>query len=107
MAALVWRFEVEKTVEQRLERLEVHVEHIQSDVTEVKAKLGEMDQRLMAIEQRLTAQNKELDQKLTAKIDKLIEGVADLHVRRAFDRVWFMLMSAALLGIMAKAFKWI
>jgi DNA anti-recombination protein RmuC len=118
MAARVWRFEVEKTVEQRLERLEVHVEHIQSDVTEVKAKLGEMDQRLMAIEQRLTAQNKELeqrltaqnkelDQKLTAKIDKLIEGVADLNGRRAFDRVWFMLMSAALLGIMAKAFKWI
>jgi prefoldin subunit 5 len=30
-----------------------------------------------------------------------------LHAARAFDRVWWLLMSAALLGIMARAFKWI
>jgi len=92
--------EVEKTVEQRLERLEVHVEHIQSDVTEIKASVREMDQRL-------GGQIKEVDLRLTGKIDKLIQAVSDLNVWRAFDRVGFMLMSAARLGIMAKAFKWI
>jgi len=89
MATAVWRYEVEKTVEQRLERLEVHVEHIQSDVTEIKAQI------------------KEVDQRLTGKIDRLIQAVSDLNVGRAFDRVWFLLMGAALLGILAKAFKWI
>ena len=100
MATAAWRMEVEKTVEQRLERLEVHVEHIQSDVTEIKASVREMDQRL-------GGQIKEVDLRLTGKIDKLIQAVSDLNVGRAFDRVWFMLMSAALLGIMAKACKWI
>lgn len=100
MATAAWRLEVEKTVEQRLERLEVHVEHIQSDVTEIKAKLGEMDQRL-------SGQIKEVDLRLTGKIDHLIQAVSDLNVGRAFDRVWFLLMGAALLGILAKAFKWI
>jgi uncharacterized ion transporter superfamily protein YfcC len=89
MATAAWRLEVEKTVEQRLERLEVHVEHIQSDVTEIKAQI------------------KEVDQRLTGKIDHLIQAVSDLNVGRAFDRVWFLLMGAALLGILAKAFKWI
>jgi hypothetical protein len=89
MATPAWRYEVEKTVDQRLERLGVHVEYIQSDVTEIKAQI------------------KQVSQSLTSKVDSLIQAVSDLNVRRAFDRVWFMLMSAALLGIMAKAFKWI
>ena len=65
MATAAWRMEVEKTVEQRLERLEVHVEHIQSDVTEIKANVREMDQRL-------GGQIKEVDLRLSDKIDKLI-----------------------------------
>ncbi len=122
MAVAVWRYEVEKTVEQRLERLEVHVEHIQSDVTESKAQIKEMDQRLTgkidalderltgkidALDERLTGKIDALDQRVMGKIDHLIEAVSDLRVGRAFDRVWFLLMGAALLGILAKAFKWI
>jgi len=30
-----------------------------------------------------------------------------MKVGRVLDRVWWLLMSAALLGIMARAFKWI
>ncbi|HXR91237.1 MAG TPA: hypothetical protein VN750_13270 [Steroidobacteraceae bacterium] len=144
MATPAWRLEVEKTVEQRLERLEVHVEHIQSDVTELKGKLSEMDHRLSgqikevdlrltgkidALDQKLTAQIREVDQRLTGKIDALekkltdqmdvlekklgdkidtlIQGASDLKVGRFVDRVWYMLMSAGLLWVMAKAFKWI
>jgi len=33
--------------------------------------------------------------------------IAALHAARAFDRVWWLLMSGALLGVMARAFKWI
>ena len=33
--------------------------------------------------------------------------IAELKIGRALDRVWWLLMSGALLGIMARAFKWI
>jgi chromosome segregation ATPase len=35
------------------------------------------------------------------------KSFAALHSARAFDRVWWLLMSGALLGVMARAFKWI
>ncbi len=146
---------MEKTVEQRLERLEVHVEHIQADVTEIKGKLGEMDLRLTAqikevdqrltskiesldeklttqikevdqrltskiesLDEKLTTQIKEVDQrltgklealdgKLTGKIDDLLKAIGELKVARFVERVWYMLMSAGLLWVIAKAFKWI
>ena len=100
MATAAWRLEVEKTVEQRLERLEVHVEHIQSDITEIKSNVREMDQRL-------TRKIDALEEKLAGKIDNLIQAVSDLKVGRFVERVWYMLMSAGLLWVMAKAFKWI
>jgi hypothetical protein len=48
-----------------------------------------------------------VDAKLTGKLDNLKDAFAELRVSRAFDRVWFVVMSAALLGIMARAFKWV
>jgi hypothetical protein len=44
---------------------------------------------------------------LSGKIDTVIQAIADLKIGRALDRVWWLLMSGALLGIMARAFKWI
>ena len=48
-----------------------------------------------------------LEKKLSDKIDNLIQGVADLKVGRFAERVWYLLMSAGLLWVIAKAFKWI
>jgi hypothetical protein len=48
---------------------------------------------------------------LTLNVEKSFLNVeksfAGLHIARAVDRVWWLLMSGALLGIMARAFKWI
>ena len=111
MATPAWRFEVEKTLEQRLERIEVHVEHIQEDVSELKARLTETDKRptgsIDAVEQKLTGRIDALEQKLTGKLDAIVKALNDLNVGRAYDKVWFLLMSAALLAVLAKAFKWI
>lgn len=97
------------------------------------AKIDGFEQRLTGkiedFEQRLTGKLEGLDQKLTAKIDGFeqrltfrVDGVeqrltvfamateksfAELKIGRALDRVWWFLMSGALLGIMARAFKWL
>jgi hypothetical protein len=50
-------------------------------------------------------------EKSFANVEKQFTNVeksfAALHAARAFDRVWWLLMSGALLGVMARAFKWI
>jgi chromosome segregation ATPase len=86
------------------------------------AKIDGVDQKLTAkidgVDQKLTAKIDTVDQKLTTRVDALKDALAShavsmekafsaLKVGRALDRVWWLLMSAALLGIMARAFKWI
>ena len=38
---------------------------------------------------------------------KMLEGFAELREGRWKDKVWWLLISASLLGIMAHGFKWI
>ena len=102
----------------------------------LSAKIDGVDQRLSAkidgIDQKLSAKIDGIDQKLSAKTESVKDLVtnlainmeksfanvekqftnveksfAALHAARAFDRVWWLLMSGALLGVMARAFKWI
>jgi len=116
-------------MEERVARLEAKVDHIQSDVSELKVEVRRLDDKIDKVEQRLTAKIDAADQKLTAKIDAvdqkltakidavdqkltskteaILEKITGLQVGRALDRIWWLLMSAALLGIMARAFKWI
>jgi len=93
------------------------------------AKIDAVDQKLTAkidaVDQKLSAKIDAVDQKLSGRIDSVKDAVTELainmekqfanveksfgvlHTARAFDRVWWLLMSAALLGLMARAFKWI
>ncbi len=50
---------------------------------------------------------KTVEQRLTGKIDALLEAVGDLKVGRFVERVGYLLMTSGLLWVMAKAFKWI
>jgi len=74
-------------------------------------KIDAVDQKLTgkieALGEKLTAKIETIDQKQTTKIDFVLQAVMDLKIGRALDRVWWLLMSGALLGIMARAFKWI
>jgi outer membrane murein-binding lipoprotein Lpp len=94
-------------MEERLARLEVKVDYIQSDVADLKVTVRRLDEKIDAVDQKLSAKIDAVDQKLTSKIDVILEKITGLQVGRALDRVWWLLMSAALLGIMARAFKWI
>jgi phage shock protein A len=96
MAMTASLLESESPVEERVARLEANVEHIRSDISDVKIDI-----------RRLGDKMDNVDQKLSTKIDSVVQAIAELRIGRALDRVWWLLMSGALLGIMARAFKWI
>jgi outer membrane murein-binding lipoprotein Lpp len=123
------KLELEDPVEDRIAILESDVKHIRSDVSDLKTdvrrlndKMDGMDQRLNgkmdAIDQRLNGKMDAIDQRLNAKIDGVKDLVASqalateksfakLNVGRALDRVWWLLIAASILGVMARGFKWI
>ena len=72
----------DQLLESRVARLESDVTHIRSDIGEIKRDIRELRQQLAALELRL------------------IRGLAS-------NRIWMLLQSAAILGVMARGFKWI
>jgi len=101
------------------QRLITRIDGVEQRLT---AKIDAVDEKLTAkidaVDAKLTAKIDAVDQRLSGKIDSLKDTVASLaltfersfaalRIGRALDRVWWLLMSAALLGIMARAFKWI
>lgn len=111
-------FELEDSVEERVSRLEAGFEHMQSDISEIKLDVRRLNDKVEAVEQKLTAKIDAGDERLADKIDTVKDSVtslalsmeksfAELRVGRALDRVWWLLMAAAMLGVMARGFKWI
>ena len=76
-------------MEDRIARLEARVEHIQSDIPEMKTDIRDL--RTQAGEGKDAVTN------LARKIEKYT-GV---------DRVWWLVIAATLLGVMAHGFKWL
>jgi phage shock protein A len=136
MALPALMFELETPLEERVARLEANVENIQKDVSDMKIDIRRLGDKIDGVDQKLSAKIDGVDQKLSAKIDgvdqklsakvesvkdsvttlainmeksfaNLEKSIAALHAARAFDRVWWLLMSGALLGVMARAFRWI
>jgi prefoldin subunit 5 len=103
-------------VDQRLtEKIDAVDRRLTQKIDAVDQKLTE---KIDAVDQKLTEKIDAVDQKLTGKIDALKDTVAalaltmeksfgTLKVARIMDRVWWLLMSAALLGVMGRAFEWI
>ena len=118
MAMPAAKFELEIPVQERVARLEANVDHIRSDVSDMKLDIRRLNDKIDGIDAKLTSKIDGIDAKLTGKYDSLNEalaalalrvekGFSELKVGRALDRVWWLLMSGALLGIMGRAFKWI
>ena len=79
MAAAVM---ADQLLESRVARLESDVAHIRSDIAAMKLDIRELRQQLAELEK------------------KLVHGLAS-------NRVWMLLQSAAILGVMARGFKWL
>jgi predicted transcriptional regulator len=109
--------------------LKVDVRRLNEKVDEVDKRLGgkidEVDKRLGEkiddVDKRLCAKIDEVDKRLGEKIDDVdkrltgkLDGLKDsmekefrtLDRERLYDRVWFLLIAAAILGVMAHGFKW-
>ena len=107
MAMPALKFELETPLEERVARLEANVEHIQKDVSDLKIDLRRLNDKIDSVDQKLSAKIDSLKDTVSALAINMEKGFASLHAARAFDRVWWLLMSGALLGVMARAFKWI
>jgi hypothetical protein len=129
MAIPALKVELENPVEDRIGKLEAHVEHIRADVADTKIEVRRLNDKVDGLGQSMSAKTDGVNQTLSGKIDavdrrlsaKIDEGkdalanlalrmeklFAELKIGRALDRVWWLLMCGALLGVMARGFKWI
>jgi len=97
-------------------------QEVRQDIQRLDAKIDEVDKRLGAkideVDKRLGTKIDEVDKRLGTKIDDVKDSVANLalvmekgfgklNVAIMVDRIWHLLMSAALLAVMARGFKWI
>ena len=89
--AAVERIRPERFMEERVARLEANVERMQTDVSEVKIDLRRIDVKVDGVKDSLASFRVEMK-----------EAIADLKTVRIADRVWWLLMSGALLGIMGE-----
>jgi uncharacterized protein YoxC len=107
MARPALKFQLEDPMEERVAKLEANVEHIRSDVSDIKTDVRRLNDKIDGVNKDLSGKVDGVNKDLSGKIDTVIQAIADLKIGRALDRVWWLLMSGALLGIMARAFKWI
>ena len=112
----------DQPLESRVARLESDVAHIRSDVADIKldirglrTDLREVDKSLRAEMQSLRAELHGVNTSLRAElhgVDTSLRGaIAELDQKLtrglAANRIWMLLQSAAVLGVMARGFKWL
>src|ERR1051325_3113488 len=105
-------------VETHIARLESDVAHIQSDVEDIcqdlkgvrqeMKELGEkFDAKFSDLSDKMDTTRKEIEAKFDAKFGELQKAIQSINIGRVWDRVWLLLSMGALLGVMARGFKWI
>jgi hypothetical protein len=103
MASPARAIEVERPVEERTIRLEERVEHMQSDITDIKGDVRRVDAKVDAVKDSVVSLRIEMKDGF-ARIEA---AMADLRLGRAWDRVWWLLITGGTLALIARAFKWI
>lgn len=76
-------------MEARVSVLETHFQHIQTYI------------------QGLRDEVKEIRQEMNTRFGEIQKTLETMNVSRVWDRVWMLLSMGALLGVMARGFKWI
>ena len=94
-------------MEARVARLEAHVEHIQADVTELRQDVKDMRKDLKRLDEKIDARFEACMGRIDSAQNENNESFESLRIGRIVDRVWMLLAMGALLGVMARGFKWI
>ena len=105
-------------MEARMARLESDVAHMRQDITEIKTDIREVKSGIQAIRAdrsrsklALAESMANLRGEFTAMRSEMQEGFAKLETRlvrsELITRIEMLLIGAALLGIMARVFKWL
>ena len=107
MAMPVLKVNMEISVEQRVAILETSVQHIRSDISEMKVDLRRLNDKVDAVDAKLTAKIDAVKDSVTSLALTMEKSFAELKIGRVLDRVWWLLIAGALLGVMARGFKWL
>ena len=86
--------------ETRLTRLESDVAHVSSDVADLKTDVREMRKDLGGLRDEMRKEFTELHRELAANSRAIMQG--DL-----MNRIWTLLMCAAILGVIARGLHWL
>jgi phage shock protein A len=118
MALPALKLEMETRVKDRVGKLEANVEHIQEDVADMKVDIRRLGEKIDGVkdslatlainmEKQLGALTTNVEKQLGALATNMEKQLGKLQTARGFDRVWWLLNSAVILGVMARGFKWI
>ena len=95
---------MEEDVETRVARLESDVAHIRADVADMKVDIRQLKDDLGNLRVEMNKGDASLR-------DEMHQGFATLErkmIRTSLsDKIWTLLMAAAILGVMAHGFKWL
>jgi chromosome segregation ATPase len=106
------------SIDARISVLEAHYQHIQADVhglrddvkgirQELKELSAKFDAKLAELTQRFETRFSSIETKFDMKFCELQKTLEALKLSRVWDRVWMLLSMGAMLGVMARGFKWI
>jgi hypothetical protein len=93
--------------ENAVARLEAKTDHIQSDVTDLKADARRLDAKIDSKCGALEAKFNELKDSMVALHLELKDEFAAIRKQQWIDKVWWLLIAGAILGVMARGMKWI
>ncbi len=94
-------------MEEHVVRLEADVAHIKTDVADMKTDTREMRKDITAIRDSVVSLELRTRDLITALEQRMVASFTELKVGRVLDKVWSLTIAAALLGVMARGFKWI
>jgi hypothetical protein len=107
MAAVEKMLHTEMFVEARIARLESDTEHIKKDLTRIEGKVDKLDEKLADLDRKIDRKIDEVSKALHAFQLEVTNKFGELAKNRWVDRVWWLIISAATLSVMARAFQWI
>lgn len=103
------------TIRSNIDEMKVDIRGIRIELSEVRGEVHKLDTSMRAeihgLDTALRAQVHGLDTSLRGEVAKVREDIASLDHKltrnSAYNKVWMLLQIAAVLGVIARAFKWL